>query len=369
MSNQEKIVTRTKELFNEITTPITREVIKAELQALKDGYKTGYTIYSDDEKQDLPIELAPGAITYIAAPPKHGKTTLLINIFLNILKQYPNEKHYFFSFEESRCSIIIKMLMAYIRERVTPESLAKEIKKETGEYICFNYKYLKNYLKNNLELKAVEPFIDQFYELLNSCGLIYTKSDIDGLTTLIQDLAKEKDTGCMFIDYIQLIPVLTQGTMPLHEKLKELCRQFMITAESTKKPIVIATQFNRSVKNPFELKMWNLAEGADIERSGNKIIAVYDLSKQSVYNKGELKPAVHNGYTGDNKETNRKNCTLIKVLLDRDGESEIEKIVENDLSMRFISNKKPFPVNRNWSDDTDTDTKPGKKKLPMPGVK
>ena len=84
--------------------PYTVENLKQDLSTIQEGLKTGY------KSLDATIQIPQEAITIIAGRPSHGKTTALLNFFVNMVKLYPDREFYFFSYEEPKNQILLKVL-------------------------------------------------------------------------------------------------------------------------------------------------------------------------------------------------------------------------------------------------------------------
>ncbi|MGH2612503.1 MAG: DnaB-like helicase C-terminal domain-containing protein, partial [Rhabdochlamydiaceae bacterium] len=84
--------------------PYTVENLKADLSNIPEGLKTGY------KSLDKTVQIPQGAITIIAGRPSHGKTTTLLNFLVNMVKLYPDREFYFFSYEEPKNQILLKIL-------------------------------------------------------------------------------------------------------------------------------------------------------------------------------------------------------------------------------------------------------------------
>ena len=87
-----------------------RDIVLARAEGLQTGY----------EALDQLISVPQGAITIVAAPPGHGKTTLQLNLLTRMLKRYPDLGFAFFSYEESRRALALKLVMMEAGEVLDP---------------------------------------------------------------------------------------------------------------------------------------------------------------------------------------------------------------------------------------------------------
>jgi replicative DNA helicase len=301
----------------------TEERIKKLLNITGNGHKTGYKIKGNE------ITFKPGALTFVAAPTKHGKTTLLINFFLAMLEKYPDKIHYFFSYEEAEQSIYPKMLSCYF------DFIFNKNKDKHNEFI-------KDLIRNNTkidELEIIESAKEKikekyknFWENIEKHNISFESFDLIKFINNIEKISKEQNIGVIFVDYLQMVPVESKGSR--YEDIKEICNQLKDIAVKNNLSIVIATQFNRYVLNPDDMIPQKLSEGSDVEKSANQIIALWNFKERQIF--GTKKNESENKYK-DHESTGAsgQNKILIKIIANRDGESGIEDIFEIDNSKKI----------------------------------
>ena len=85
--------------------PYTLNQLLEELRNEPEPIRTGYTNF--DKKLAIPT----GAVTIVAGRPSHGKTTLMLNLMLNMIKTNPTKTFVFFSYEEGQKAITTKLIM------------------------------------------------------------------------------------------------------------------------------------------------------------------------------------------------------------------------------------------------------------------
>lgn len=92
--------------------PYTGNDLQRDLGKTREGLLTEYA------KLDNYVSIPPAAITLVAGRPGHGKTTFMLNLLLNMIRKYPDQNFYFFSYEEAPSQIatkIIQILCGYNR--------------------------------------------------------------------------------------------------------------------------------------------------------------------------------------------------------------------------------------------------------------
>jgi len=225
-----------------------------------------YTGYSRlNELAKIPV----GALTIIAGRPGHGKTTFQLNLLVNLLRAYPEKAFYFFSYEEARKALAVKLLMI----------LAGEILLETSNYGAYvNYLQQKRGSNRKIELAIQE------YEKLTLTGRLlladqmYTAED---LTSVIGLLAKRGDTGAVIVDYMQKIPLAVKGAGQRYLEIKQVSSLLLEQSVRHDIPIILGAQLGRDpLGSPVKLD--NLRESGDIEQDANLVIGLYTEAVQKV---------------------------------------------------------------------------------------
>lgn len=299
-----------KDALNELLKPITRVEIASKLVDKPEGLTTSFIV---DDKN---IKLPAGAISIIVAPTSHGKTTFLNNMIIDVAKLYPNKQFYFFSFEESRESLVIKSLNTYVKgvNRGGGKSNIENIERylASGDTKYFTQK----------EIDATIKEIDGYFDLLeaNRINIQYCNYTSDQLIEAIKYLKDNTNLGGVFIDYIQLInlPKGKNKTYSRQEEMKQICIDLKDAAVDTGIPIVLAAQFNRQVVNIDEIHATNLGEAGDIERVANLIIGLYNTN----FSQKGLTAAQIKAITDTYKDVvNERNKLFAKILKNRDGEA------------------------------------------------
>lgn len=217
--------------------------------ALSTGYKWL------DNLAKIPV----GALTIIAGRPGQGKTTLQLNLLVNMLRHYPERKFYFFSYEEAKKAIATKLIMILAGE---------VIHKDT------NYGAYVNYLKDGKSNSKIDQAIQE-YQRLTSSGRLLISDDMYGLqdlNTVLETFNKQGDIGAVFIDYLQKIPVPSQSQRYLD--IKQISEMLLRQAVSLDTPIILGAQLNRSTIGT-EPKLADLREGGDIEQDASLVISLY----------------------------------------------------------------------------------------------
>ena len=244
--------------------------LEEDLLSTTEGLKTGYNAM--DEILNIP----QGAITIIGGRPGHGKTTFKLNLLVNMLQLYPDLKFYFFSYEEARKYIGLKMIM---------------IKSGVILNDSFNQNAYKNYFKEKRGFDyRIEDAISWYDELTSSNRLTISDIRLSGedLVTTIGYLNKKKDTGAVFIDYIQKIPLKDLRESQRYMQLKKVSELLLEMAVAQDIPIILGAQLNRQGNS--DIKLEHIRECGDIEQDSNLVLGIYNESVSRTEEANEENP-------------------------------------------------------------------------------
>lgn len=253
----------------ELPGPYLSEELIADIRGAAEGLKTGY------KSLDNIVRIPQGAITIIAGRPSHGKTTFQLNLLLNMLRTYQDKKFYFFSYEEARKMIGLKLII-----NLAGETLIKET--NLGAYVSYlKERGLPNFKAN----QKIEEAIREYGNLAGSGRLIISDKFLPGedLASTIGSLARPGEMGAVFIDYIQKIPLREKVGGARYEHLKRVSELLLEQAKTQDIPIIMGAQFGRPTagqgsQSARSVKLDNLRESGDIEQDANTVLGLYNDS-------------------------------------------------------------------------------------------
>lgn len=288
--------------------PYTLEDLKNDLSQTKEGLKTGY------EKLDEMVRIPNEAITLIGGRPSHGKTTFKLNLFLNLINQYPDLHFYFFSYEETRQQIAVKII------NILSEWIFNE---------CQNLIQLEGYLKvGNTSFGMVEKGKQIYQELVKSGRLriIGEPFYIHQLPSIIKSLKSKMPLGAVFIDYIQKIKNKQKfGTRQL--ELANTSNIILETAKNCSIPIILGAQLGRDKESKDKVKLDNLREAGDLEQDANLVLGIFN-------------PSMEKAQDEQKQLTDRKVDLRITPLKNRNGIVNKTITLEFDRPLLKIKDKK-----------------------------
>lgn len=309
--------------FSKLLIPTTEDNIRETLRSKPDNIHSGLKIENED------LTIPSGAITIIAAPTSHGKTSLLINVAINIAKEKNSKPVYLFSYEESKEAVLIKAMNTYIDRELSANnrrSIESYFKSSDTEFIRSH--------NRNCFIEGKEVF---FNEIVNTgkLNILYSDYTSDELIQAIHYLHKKKNIGVVLIDYIQLLR-LKSTKLSRQEELKQICLDLKDCAVETGVPIILGAQFNREVTNPELIHPTKIGEAGHIERAANLIIGLWNNQFSPLDEKK----------TKSNPHTKTSTITA-KILKNRDGEAGAQEELSFDGNTGKISNK---PMGNSFSE-------------------
>lgn len=291
--------------YEQLTYSQSEEELRQTLLHKPKALYSGYTVELD--RNIIPIMLPAGAISFFCAPTSHGKTTMLINLALNIVNEYPNQQVHIFSYEESKEPITLKAFNAYL-DLFLGENNIQIIENyfRTANLACIQQEQQSDFYS----------FKEQFFKeliLSKRLNIHYVDYDCQELIEAIHYLHKKEDLGIILIDYMQLLSINNEnkGRLSRQEELKRICINLKDCAIETGLPLVLGAQFNREVVNPFRVHATKIGEAGDIERIASVVVGMWnnDFEPTHLLAEEELKL----------NEVYQPNTIWLKLLKNRTG--------------------------------------------------
>lgn len=302
--------------YQRLQHPITREQIIAELEQMPDVVHTGLHLGGTDEEHE--ILLPAGALSILAAPTSHGKTTMLVSMAVNAAKADPTKKYYLFSYEEALAQITIKALSCWAGLELSGGN-----RRTIQTYLTTGKWY--GYSDKPELLASYQEQEKDFFKVLEEGRLHinYTDAYTETLCSNIRRLAADGSLGAVFIDYVQYLELASsQRNYRRDEEISKICRMLKDVAVDTGTPIVLGAQFNRQVTDPTKLALSNIGEGGDIERKAAYVLGFWNndmpMQNQSNIDK-QLLTKLTKGNTYDSEHPNKNRSITAMVLKNRSG--------------------------------------------------
>jgi len=256
-------LSKSEEIIRVATIPVSKDMIKDELMRLGDGIKTGLFIGETE------VLLTRGGLSTVGGATAHGKTTVMCNLALNIIK-HDNTSVLYITIEEPTSAITTRLINIHCNLRLAEN----------------NIRTVKHWLRTGSEdmftgKKAPAQFLERgekFWDLIRSGQLNVvrgTKSLEEVIALIHAAVEHNPNMGCVVIDYLQLLYPDTPSSAR-HEEIKRICDSLLQTSISLGIAILSACQFNRDVKGYKDVVSTSLAEGGSIERYCDQVIGVWN---------------------------------------------------------------------------------------------
>ena len=227
-----------------------------DLHRNKGGIRGIPTGLADIDKQLAGLQRSD--LVIVAARPSMGKTTLMLNMALNIATKAKQGAVLYFSLEMSKEQLVDRLLAA--------EAGVDAWKLRTGEGLNDNdFERLSAAMG---ELAEAPIFID------DTSGI--TVSD---LRTKARRLHHQHPLAAIMVDYLQLMTGGSRFASQANrvQEISEISRSLKILARELNVPIVAASQLSRSVesRNPPIPQLADLRESGAIEQDADIVTFIY----------------------------------------------------------------------------------------------
>lgn len=280
------------------------------------------------------IEFYPATITVFAAATSHGKTSILLQSALDLVKFYPNKTFLYVSCEEPNRLLLERALNVYMdidttetgtdnlnnycmikgtRKRAIKAALGgctcppeyaeqynAQQERKRGEKWTWSQEHPTPPNWENLSVR-IKAAVEQYGERVRPrLKLIHTDGSAESIAANVrryfeQYRAQGVEIGGVFVDYMQLLTSDNKTTARNYE-LKDVCKALADCATETELPIIVAAQLNRDAlrqgvgQGLDNVTVANLGEAADIERIAHDLYLIWQVDKTRIdaYTKFEM---------------------------------------------------------------------------------
>jgi len=255
-----------------ILDPYTSEHFIADIQQRREGYSTGWSKL--DDYTLIPSE----ALTIVAGRPAHGKTTVMLNMLYNLVIARPDESFYFFSYEETRSQLALKLMTIISGVQIDQYKNTQRIEDyyKSGR---LDASYAKGLSEAQAKAKLDEA--KQTYDDLVKSGRLWLIDEPLQVTDLcgIIDSLKGK-AGAIFIDYIQKIKS-KYNVQSRQVEIQKISGDLLDTAKRSGVAIILGAQLNRLAEkgSANNISLDQLRESGDIEQDANLVLGLYNHAR------------------------------------------------------------------------------------------
>ena len=187
-----------------------------------------------------------------------------------MLKRYPELAFAFFSYEESRRALALKLIMleaGVVLDRDRP---------------AHNFGHYLRYFKEERQTRpAIEEAISLYESWTSSGRLLLSDQRLsaEDLSVTIGHLSGRGPLGAVFVDYIQ--KVLSRSL--LRQRFQDIQRVsglLLDTAVRLDLPVILGAQLGRDKDSKDKVRLDNLRESGDIEQDANLVLGLLNKTRQ-----------------------------------------------------------------------------------------
>lgn len=292
-------------VVSNIVTPYSSAKAIEDIQNRRAGLETGYPSI------DKFVSIPNGAITLIAGRPSHCKTTFMLNIMLNMVEKNPEKSFYFFSYEESKTALYVKIINILSETIVSKGLEYKNI--EQLEY------YIKGGSRGNNSIDNAISLYDKYVKE-GRLWLIDNPLPVDILAGVLENATYNHNVGGVFIDYAQRVKY--SGTYETERvKIARVSETLRETSTRLDLPLIVGAQLNRENKDKPQLD--NLKEAGNLEEDANVVLGLYNwktaVEKERAYETKDGETKKKNCKGGDVKTDVRAIDFEVHILKNRNG--------------------------------------------------
>lgn len=248
-----------------------------------DQYGSRWTKYGQ-------VELWSDDITVFCAPTSHGKTMILFQTMLDLIRDDLNagrrRRYLFVSREEQPRQLALRALNVWIDRRTLKNKSEYSEHADRRAALRCALKGVKPLGYTDTEFEALRGAVEAFRrDVFPRLAMVHTDGSAESITANIDHYKTqfERDgweLGAVFVDYFQLLNSDTPNRMRNYE-LKTICDALKQAAGRSGVPFVIAAQLNReALRDGVDgVTLANIGEGADIERIAHDVYMMWQTDK------------------------------------------------------------------------------------------
>lgn len=248
--------------------PYTFEELRDDVESVSESLSTGFRAL--DKIMCIPQE----ALTLVAARPSHGKTTLLLNLLVNMTRAYPEKSFFYFSLLENKRQIGVKLLTILSEEVLDEESNVRAMER-----------YLRQKRSGNAKIDGARDEFKQFTES-KRLWLIDQHLTLEDLLDAISYFAENYNAGAIFIDYLQKIYPRQGGLRSREAELQHSAQRLSEKARFLSVPIILGAQLRWDERKVLRLD--NFFEVGEAVQDASLVLGLYNHVMENAQIMGEI---------------------------------------------------------------------------------
>jgi replicative DNA helicase len=264
---EEKVRNLRTKAVNRVTEPYTLGRLQEDMLQTPDELKTGY------EELDKVVGIPQGALSIVAARPSHGGTAFLMNLLLNMAAANEERAFFFFSYNESRKRVALKLLNI-LSGKVIDEDR--------------NLNLLERYVKGGYGSTPEIEKGKREFNLLTEKGRLWIIDEpyfVEDLVDTVVYLAERHNVGAIFIDSIHKIR--TKGDhASKRADVQSVSERMLHTAKSVSLPIILGARVDRNRQRKDRIGLEDLKESGDVGRDAHLVLGLYSSAVEKAEEDG-----------------------------------------------------------------------------------
>ncbi|MCP4221129.1 MAG: hypothetical protein GY765_41250, partial [bacterium] len=292
---------------------------------------------------DGSICLPANDLTLVTSQPKHGKTCFMLNMFLNMCRMYPNKHFIFYTYEESKYDVMLKLInMCGSKLFPKMEGINSNIQHWIYEFKHADIEKLKEKAEKNVAYSGLSVFL----QLSNKVHVIDNQHNCADLMDSIRSFEKAFEVGAVFIDSLHSIRMeKEQSRNKRADQFLEISENLRRVANITNFPLILSAQLTSDSKGGAEYDdLWvdNLKEAGNPDHAAGLVIGLQNYSRSQYVGSNFNREFKSDFYAtplekaepmpSNLKDMMRKTIILAKVLANSTGdEPETELLFHKQL--------------------------------------
>ncbi len=278
----------------------TLELIKKQ----PEGLGTGFSIL------DQSVKIKQAAVTVVAGLTGHGKTTFMLNVFVNMLLNTKTaEKTFLFlTYEEPREKLIEKLIKVITFAKNRNAGLEQ---RDANLLYQIRTDRLSNPIGETIR------YIEE-QEARRRIGIIdLSNESATALGLYIREWTRSYPIGAIFLDYVQKIPIENGSRNDTRQmELQRTSHSLLTAAKDTGIPLIIGAQLNRELgkkgRDVEDMDVSYIREAGDIGQDANLVLGVWNHAGDPIPEKIDGKKLLDKE-RDDHKCANQKRITVIPI--------------------------------------------------------
>ncbi len=254
--------------------PFKLESLAEDMKKSPESLVTGFKVLDDN------LSIPSNAVTLVASRPKHGKTSFMLNLLLNMCRFYPDKRFLFYSYEEAKWELVVKLInMCGSRQFNSRKGAQSNLERWKYEFKYTGMEKLREKSETDPEYAGLKNFL----KMAGRIHIIGSKHTYKDLEDSVQSFAQAVDVGAVFIDSLQRIR-LEKGK-PIsnrRQQLEEISEMIAHLAHDTRFPLVVSTHLYPAAPGTpeyDELREENLWEMGNPNQIADLVIGLQNYAR------------------------------------------------------------------------------------------